>query len=100
VNKNVLKMTKAPSNVFIKDSSLMVHGISLNLMRHAFSTRRTVQAVSVATKSWCRSFAVTVGFFCLLRNLVAAVDSFFLAHESGKKKACYAIPAKRDRKRD
>jgi len=48
---------------------------------HVFSTHLTMQAetsVHVATKSWCRSFAVTQEFFwtCLLSNLVAGIDSF------------------------
>jgi len=55
---------------------------------HAFSMCLNVQAetsVPVATKSCCSSFAVTQGFFwsCLLRNLVAATDSFLFLHRSG-----------------
>ena len=53
-----------------------------------FSMRLTVQtetSVPAATKSCCRCFAVTQGFLttCLLRNLVAAADSFLFLPRPG-----------------
>ena len=53
-----------------------------------FSMRLTVQtetSVPAATKSCCRCFAVTRGFLttCLLRNLVAAADSFLFLPRPG-----------------
>jgi len=55
---------------------------ALHSKPHMFSTHLSVQAgtsVPVATKSYCSFSAVTQGFLwtCLLRNLVAAVDSSF-----------------------